>query len=232
MISERLKTLVLMAPSCNTAADIGTDHGFVPIWLIRENKASHVIASDLRRGPLETASAHIAEAGLTDRIETRLGSGLKVLKPEEADLIILAGMGGKLISALLSACPDVVSAASYLLLSPHRDVSDVRGTVEALSFSIDREEMVEEEGKFYPIILAVNRPPERPGTDLEQKYGPCFLREKPEPFLRFLASEAKKKQAVLNKLEHGRSNQRSESKRSLIKAELDEIVSLLPADRW
>lgn len=227
MISKRLNRLISMAPTCNTAADIGTDHGFVPIWLVNEQKASRVIASDLRKGPLSIADSHIREAGLSDRIETRLGSGLSVLKPGEADLIIIAGMGGKLISALLEAYPDIVSAASYLLLSPHRDAAEVRKTIEALSYSVEQESLVYEEGKYYPILLASNRPPVLKMTDLERKYGPCILREKPETFLKFLADETEKKQAVLQKLECGKTNPRREAKITLIKAELNELESLM-----
>ena len=96
MLTNRLKCILKYA-GAETAADIGTDHAYIPIELIKRGMAKRVIASDVNKGPLEIAAANIRQEGFSDKIETRLGSGLSVLKKGEAGQIIIAGMGGELI---------------------------------------------------------------------------------------------------------------------------------------
>lgn len=93
-LSERLKLVASFVPQDSRIADIGTDHGFVPICLAKEGRIKSALAMDVRTGPLERAEAHIKEAGISDiPISTRLSDGLKELKPQEADTVIIAGMG-------------------------------------------------------------------------------------------------------------------------------------------
>ena len=144
-----------MVPECRTAADIGTDHGFLPIALVRRGKAGSAIASDLRKGPLAAARAHIEEAGLSGRIETRLGSGLSTVRPGEADVIVIAGMGGMLMRDILLNGQETAQSASSWVLSPHTDRDAVRRTVYELGFRIEDEDMAEEDGKYYPVLRCV-----------------------------------------------------------------------------
>ena len=100
-LSKRLETVASFVPKGSNIADIGTDHGYVPIYLVREGQAEHAVAMDVRKGPLERARAHVAEAGLGSRIDVRLSDGLAGLKPGEADCVVIAGMGGELIIHIL-----------------------------------------------------------------------------------------------------------------------------------
>ena len=95
-LSDRLERIAAKAAGVTEgyAADVGTDHGFVPIRLIESGKVKHVVAMDVRKGPLERACEHVEEYHMEDQIETRLSDGLKELKPGEADTVIIAGMGG------------------------------------------------------------------------------------------------------------------------------------------
>ena len=98
----RLNTLAKMVDPGSRVADIGTDHAYLPIELVKNGKIDYAIASDVAEGPLENAKNDIAAAGLTEQIETRLGSGLEtVTDADQIDTVVIAGMGGKLMIFLI-----------------------------------------------------------------------------------------------------------------------------------
>ena len=202
-LSKRLDTVLRLVPPCETAADIGTDHGFVPIELVRRGIADRAIASDVRSGPLERARQHIGEAGLSDRIDARLGSGLKTLSPGEAEVLILSGMGGLLITELLEEAPEVLGNAETLVLSPHTDWDAVRQCVQEQGFRIADETMTEEDGKFYVFLKCVRGARKRRYTRKELQYGPVLLKKCPEVFMRYLYREREKTANLLEKLRCG-----------------------------
>ena len=98
-LSIRLKTVAEAVTKGNRVADVGTDHGYVPIYLVKNNLSPAGIAMDVNKGPLEKAQEHIREEKLGGKIATRLGNGLAPLEPGETDTVIIAGMGGDLIHA-------------------------------------------------------------------------------------------------------------------------------------
>lgn len=102
MLTPRLDCIIRHVHA-DTAADIGTDHAYVPVELIRSGRAKKVIAADVRKGPIEIAKANINKYGLSNKIETRLGSGISVINNDEADTVIIAGMGGELIRDIMSS---------------------------------------------------------------------------------------------------------------------------------
>ncbi len=200
--SRRILAVEAMIPAGYTVADVGCDHALVSIDLIEQGIARRCIAMDVREGPLANARENIAVAGLADRIETRLSDGLMKLEAGEAEVILMAGMGGILMRNLLVACPDTVRAARYLVLEPQSDVHLVRSALRELQFAPVREDMVEEDGKYYPIMLAEQKPdadggvkaPDEqsgaaPGTVMERvfdKYGPKLLQEQHPVMFEFL----------------------------------------------
>src|SRR5690554_6508909 len=93
-LSPRLQIIANHVPKDSICGDIGTDHAYVPIYLIQNNICNGIIATDINRGPLEIAKEQIEAAGYKDQIETRLGNGLKPIKPGEVDCVVIAGMGG------------------------------------------------------------------------------------------------------------------------------------------
>ena len=114
-ITERLKKCGAMVEKGSKIADVGTDHAYLPIYLIKEKKATHAIACDLREGPLENAKKNIKKFGLEEKIETRLSNGLENIKENEADEVIIAGMGGILISEILA----IICSASTKKVTKH-----------------------------------------------------------------------------------------------------------------
>ena len=136
----------------NRLCDVGCDHAFLPIALVQEGRIPAALAMDVREGPLAIAAGNVAEAGLDDRIETRLSDGLEALRPGEADTIVLAGMGGRLVLDILAKGIDVAQTVREWILQPQSDVAEVRRWLRLSGFAAADEEMVRERGKFYTIL--------------------------------------------------------------------------------
>ena len=100
-LSNRLSAVASFVTDGNVLADVGTDHGYIPIYLLQEKRIKKAIAMDINAGPLQRAKEHIALYGLKDYIETRLSDGVEALMPGEADTILIAGMGGGLVMHIL-----------------------------------------------------------------------------------------------------------------------------------
>lgn len=153
-LSKRLKLVASFVEPGAVVADVGTDHGYVPIWLVQEGVAAGGIAMDVNPGPLERAAAHIGACGLADRIQTRLGNGLSALSDGEADTVIIAGMGGPLIVRILTDGLETVRGMGRLILSPQSEIWSVREFLDRYGFVIEDEAMTEEDGKYYTVIRA------------------------------------------------------------------------------
>ena len=155
-LSKRLQAVARLVTPGSRLADVGTDHGYVPIWLFEQGQILSAIAMDLRNGPLERAREHIQMHGLDAHIETRLSDGLDKLLPGEADSIVIAGMGGMLVVKILSQGQKVLSSVKELILQPQSDLDAVREYLHRTGFVIVKEDMIFEDGKYYPMMKAVH----------------------------------------------------------------------------
>ncbi len=153
MITPRLECILSKAHG-RISADIGCDHAYISIALIERGISERVIASDVRRGPAETAARHIAQRGIKDAIDVRIGSGLAALAPHEADEAIIAGMGGELIVRLLSEEPETTKTMKRLILQPMNNQHLVRRYLIENGFEITDEDIAVEGFKVYNIITA------------------------------------------------------------------------------
>ena len=156
VLSERLMMSIGMIPEGKVVADVGCDHARVAIWLVKNGIAPRVIATDLRPGPLSHADANIAYFHCEDRIETRLSDGLANLRPSEAEVILIAGMGGALTVHILSEGLERMQEAEELILQPQSERDAVRRFLLMHGFVITEEKCCVEDGKFYNSIHAVN----------------------------------------------------------------------------
>ena len=185
-LSQRLSSVASMVTAGNCLADVGTDHGYVPIYLYERNIIPRAIAMDVNKGPLERAALHIAESGMKEAIETRLSDGLTALKPGEADSVVIAGMGGPLIIRILSAHPEITESLKELILQPQSEISEVRIWLYEQVYEIIEEHMVFEDGKNYPMFKAVKNSEAKKMTDLEYKYGKKSVLGEPEVLRAYL----------------------------------------------
>lgn len=195
-LSNRLKAVASFVEKGSNIADIGTDHGYIPIYLVKEAIAQRAIAMDIRTGPLKRAHDHIKEHGLQDRIETRLSDGLGQLNPGEADTVIIAGMGGELILHILEQGKPLWESVNRWILSPQLDLERVRRYLQQHGFCIREEIMVEEDGKFYNILLVIRGKMEyRKVSDF--RYGKILIEKGDPVLLRYLEKEENLAKQVL-----------------------------------
>ena len=225
-LSQRLSSVASMVTAGNCLADVGTDHGYVPIYLYERNIIPRAIAMDVNKGPLERAALHIAESGMKEAIETRLSDGLTALKPGEADSVVIAGMGGPLIIRILSAHPEVTESLKELILQPQSEISEVRIWLYEQGYEIVEEHMVFEDGKYYPMFKAVKNPEAEKLTNLEYKYGKISVLGEPEVLRAYLVREIANKQNILQKLSE-ETTEKSKGRAVEIKALLAELEEML-----
>lgn len=154
MLTSRLKCIV-QNTNGKKIADIGTDHAYIPIYLIENLLADYVIASDIKEGPVNIARSNVSEHKLTDKIDVRKGSGLSVLKDGEVNSIIIAGMGGQLISEIIDANINTARKCS-LILQPMNAQYELRKYLINNGFTIVNEDIAAEEFKVYNIFNVIN----------------------------------------------------------------------------
>lgn len=159
-LGGRLQLCASMVRNQTALADIGTDHAYLPIWLAKQGLVSRAIASDVRPGPLKTAEQNILRYRVQDIVSTRLSDGLQAILPDEAEDIVLAGMGGELMKQILSAAPWVKEEHKRLILQPMTSIPQLRGFLAERGFAILREQAVMEEDHAYTVMLAGYRPRE------------------------------------------------------------------------
>lgn len=197
-----------MVSVCGVLADVGTDHGYVPIALVEKKKVKKAIAMDINAGPLERARKNIAASGLEEYIETRLSDGVLALAEREADSILIAGMGGELIIHILTEGESVCKQAKELILQPQSDLCRVREYLRLNKYKIVDEDMVCEDGKFYPMMRAVNVSHDDVWDRMDEEttmvcdiYGPLLLKNGHPVLRRFLVKRHGQLSQILSQLE-------------------------------
>lgn len=208
-------------------ADVGTDHGHLPIYLVSSHKIKGAIAMDVRPGPLARAEHAVGMYGLQDQIQLRLADGLGALKPGEADTVVIAGMGGALIQKILGEGKHMWDSVKHWILSPQSEIGDTRHWLEEHGFSIQKEDMVLDAGKYY-VIMDVVRGSMHYGREYEYTYGQYLIMEH-NPVLRdFLEQELTKLQILQEKLK-GQASPRSRERLSEIDCEKEQVLAALEA---
>ncbi len=207
-LSDRLLAIAALVTPGHRLADVGCDHAYLPIELVRIGRIPSALAMDVREGPLERARAHVEEAGCADCIATRRSDGLERLKEDEADTVLIAGMGGLLICRILTAHP-IPESVNELVLAPQSEAADVRRCVRDLGFFLVDEDMIFEDGKFYPILRACRGKEPRSDSrsaseivpvDLADAFGPILLTERHPVLHRWLLKELDATEAILQHL--------------------------------
>ena len=199
-LSERLRAVADLVDDGMVVADIGTDHGYIPIALVQEGRCPRAVAMDINIGPLDRARAHIQAAELSEKIDTRRSDGMKELKAEEADCAIIAGMGGALTIKILEESSATARSLKALILQPQSELYKVREYLAEQGYEILAEDMVLEEGKFYPIMKVCPGSPYRL-TKEEACYGKELLSQRHSVLQSFLHRELDMKRKVLRELD-------------------------------
>ena len=221
-LQPRLRLLAEMTPSGGRLADIGTDHGYLPVWLLQEGRIPSAIASDVGAEPLEHAR-RTAEEYETQGLDFRLCDGLSGIEPEETDTVVIAGMGGETIQAVLEAAPWTGDGGHLLLLQPMTKVEFLRKWLSDNGYSFTDERLVFDKDHLYP-VFAVRGGRQSPLT-LAQQYGGVLLDGDPL-YGAYLDERIGKLQKAINGL------QKSAAIESTVKVkELTELCRILKEKR-
>lgn len=206
-VNSRLMKIAGMIQKGDRVADIGTDHAYLPVFLIREGIASFAYACDVADGPLLNAKANI-ERLKAKNIELRKGDGLNAVKPQEADTFIIAGMGGDLIIKILSDCDWIKNERYELLLQPMTSVEDLHAFLMKNGFEIKEEQAVISASRVYSVIKAVYSGNCREVSPKDFYLGklPCNLGSAEQVYI-------KRKRRILQKLAEDIKNIESEQRR-------------------
>lgn len=153
-LTNRLKAVAELVTPCDAFADIGTDHAYLPAWLIQNGVVRRAVASDIHKKPLENAQKTISLYGLENQIELRLSDGFAKILPEEAGEIAVAGMGGEQIAAMIENTPWLKTGDKHLILQPMTHYEDVRRALCENGFSILCEKTAAEGERVYLVISA------------------------------------------------------------------------------
>lgn len=196
-LSDRLLQVAGMVSECDVVADIGTDHGYVPMYLVEQGRCKRAIAMDINRGPLERAAENIHREQLDEKIETRLSDGLDALNPNEANTIIVAGLGGELMVRILENGKDVLKTVEELILSPHSEWNYVRKHLIQNGYVIREEQMLLDEGKYYVVLKVTHGQEQEVYTEEEFSYGRYLIRGRHPILLEYLKKEHKKYSEIL-----------------------------------
>ena len=229
-LSQRLQAVANLVGETGVVADIGTDHGYIPVYLVLAGKAEKAIAMDVNQGPLQRALEHIRQYHLQEQIEIRLSDGVKELQPKEVQTIVIAGMGGALMMRILTEGADVAHMAKRLVLQPQSELSAFRHFLADQGYKILEEDMVHEDGKFYSMMAASWAGEHGDGTvqmaEPEYKYGPLLLADR-HPILRqYLLQQRGMKRRILDHLQKN-ARQDVSGRREQLLQDLQEIEEIL-----
>lgn len=218
-LSKRMTAIAEMVPKCGVVADVGCDHGFVSIYLIQNAVAQKVIAMDVNKGPLERAREHVKERCLQGYIELRLSDGLEqVAKEDQVDAVVIAGMGGVLMTRILQdALIERGLYIPHLILQPQSDPALLRSFLRGHDYAIVEEKMICEDAKYYQMLHAVYQgtwlPEAEYESELSDAFGPLLLKERNPVLLQFLQKEIAKFENIMLTMQKKQSQDEQVSKK-------------------
>ena len=215
-LSARLLTVAKHVPQGARLADIGSDHAYLPCYLAKNNQISFGVAGEVASGPYKLAEKNVLSEGLSEKISVRMGDGLEVIQPDEVDCITIAGMGGSLITSILEEGKDKLDRVKRLILQPNISAITIRKWFLENEWELIAEEIVEEDGKIYEILVAEKGDARKPYTknkEMRLLMGPYLLREKNTAFIKKWAAEKENWQRISKQLGMASHTQESLEKR-------------------
>ena len=226
-IDARLLAVADLVSDGAYLADVGTDHAYLPIYLAEQGKLSGAVASDIHKGPLESAEKNIKEAGFSNLISTVLTDGLQGLEPYPVTDIVIAGMGGLMIKGILEKATAFKERSVKFILQPMQHIPDLRRYLGENGFAIQKETQATADGKFYQIILCTCEGTVRHETELELllgRYNITHKKENAENFRRLCQRQTDVLREKIKGLEKGGYS--AEKERALYQAIEKELLDL------
>lgn len=225
-LSKRMQAVADLVPKSNMVADIGSDHAYLPAYLLKNGIVHHAIAGEIVQGPFKNAQSEIVSQHLSNQMEARLGNGLKVIRPEdEVDTITIAGMGGELITDILEQGKYKLINRPVLVLQANVDENVLRKWLADHQYAITGENLVYDAGHYYEMVRAEYSNQQISYTKLELNFGPCLLKEKSDAFRSKWNEKLAKNYFILDKLIN--SNSQPLEKINEVKNKIAEIEGVL-----
>lgn len=226
-LTDRLLKIASLVSKGKKIADIGTDHGYIPVYLLNKGTIPFAILADVNKGPLENARKEVRHNNLTDKTELRLGSGIEVLKKGEVDEVIIAGMGGILISELLEANKEVAHSVDKLILQPMQAQEELRKYLLSNGYEILDEVLVKEDFRIYEIIESkFTGNNTKVEDDIYFEVSEKLIKNKDPLLKEFIDKKIYKYNSIVEKLE-GKTGEAVEAKRNASKSIIDRLNNLI-----
>jgi tRNA (adenine22-N1)-methyltransferase len=225
-LSERLNFIVKNIENTSVLADIGTDHGYIPLYALKNGICSKAIAVDINKEPLDKAKLNAILEGMGDELEFRLGDGLAVLGQGEVDVTVIAGMGGNLIRDILEAHIEKVNDMSYLILQPAQNPEVLREYLYNNNYEIISEDLCLDDNIYYEFFKV--RRKEGEATKLDPIYyevSPKFLMSKHPLMKEYLISKVENYKKILGFITESTVN--ASERRKLVNEKIDVISNMI-----
>ncbi|WP_350344761.1 class I SAM-dependent methyltransferase [Proteinivorax tanatarense] len=228
-ITSRLKAVANLVGECKILADIGTDHCYIPIYLLKKGKTNNAIASDINEGPLQAAEETVKKNNLNEKVSIRLGNGLAPLKENDfIDVIVIAGMGGETIVNILENIPCHLTKCRYIL-QPMTDISLVRKWLDEKSYKITNEEIAKEVNRYYTVIEAQHQSNAPKLSEIETQFGPVLLKKKHPLLKEYIVKRRNKNIEVFSQIQKIECETLKRDKNRTLRREKDLLEEVL---RW
>lgn len=198
-LSKRLQFIADHIDRCKTIIDVGTDHGYIPIYSVKNNLCEKAIASDINKDPVKKAEMNAALEGVKSSVEVRLGGGLEVINIGEAEAVVIAGMGGNLIREILEKEIEKTASFKYLILQPAQNPEVLREYLYNNGYEIMEEDLCLDEGIYYE-LFKVKKSNKAEKVSLDPIYyeiSPRLLKDKNKLMLSYLESKEEKYNKIL-----------------------------------
>ncbi|MBY0756091.1 class I SAM-dependent methyltransferase [Clostridium sardiniense] len=221
-LSKRLSLIVDHIEECDTLVDVGTDHGYIPIYAVKNGICKNAIASDINKDPLDKAKLNSIFEGVDENIDTRLGGGLETIKLGEAQVAIIAGMGGNLIRDILEADKDKVKELEFMVLQPAQNPEVLREYLYTNGYEVIAEDLCIDEDKYYELFKVKAKVGEE--TELDPIYyeiSPKLLRDRHPLMGEYIEAKKEKYEKILSFIEDDTESALNRKK------ELEEKIAIL-----
>ncbi|MPM01336.1 tRNA (adenine(22)-N(1))-methyltransferase [bioreactor metagenome] len=225
-LSERLNFIIKNIENTSVLADIGTDHGYIPLHALKSGICSKAIAVDINKEPLDKARLNAILEGMGEELEFRLGDGLKVLEKDEVEVIVIAGMGGNLIRDILEEQIEKVNSMKYLILQPAQNPEVLREYLYTNNYEIINEDLCLDENIYYELFKV--RRKEGEATNLDPIYyevSPKLLMQKHPLMKEYLISKVENYEKINSFITESTIN--ANERRKSIQEKIDVITNMI-----
>jgi tRNA (adenine22-N1)-methyltransferase len=229
-LSSRLQLVADFIPKGSKLADIGSDHAYLPCYVVKKGLVPFAIAGEVVDGPFQSAQRQVRDEGLAEYISVRKGNGIEVVSDGEVDCITIAGMGGTLIAAILEAGKEKLSSVQRLILQPNISAISIRQWLLENDWELIDEGIIEEDQKIYEVLVAEKGDPKRPyKADLQTSLlmGPFLIDKKSAVFTKKWLEEKRNWERILTRLADANQSDDIQQKREELETKVKMVEEVL-----